>query len=101
MNETPDVQGFRDDLLHKIHGLCVCIYYPSPAVHLVILQHGDVDIEVLLNHVTEVDYLDITIFKGPKLQEYSKLDTKVFFKPTDTHQLLHKSHSTPNIPFQV
>ena len=46
-----------------------------------------------------VDYLDITIFKGPKLQEYSKLDTKVFFKPTDTHQLLHKKSFHPKHTF--
>ena len=32
-----------------------------------------------------IDYLDVTIFKGPSLIKNKTLDTKVFFKPTDTH----------------
>ena len=37
------------------------------------------------------DLLDVTIFKGPQTNEIGIWDTKVFFKPTDTHQLLNKS----------
>jgi len=46
-----------------------------------------------------VDFLDVTVFKGPKLVSEQKLDTKVFFKPTDTHQLLHKSSYHPKHTF--
>ena len=41
-------------------------------------------------HETSVDFLDVTIFKGPRFAKDNILDTKVFFKPTDTHELLHK-----------
>ena len=46
-----------------------------------------------------VDFLDVTVFKGPKLLTEQKLDTKVFFKPTDTHQLLHKQSYHPKHTF--
>ena len=49
-----------------------------------------------------IDYLDVTVFKGKRLESHSMLDTKVFFKPTDTHQLLskksfHPKHTFPGI----
>ena len=47
-----------------------------------------------------IDFLDVTIFKGSKFNETSNLDTKVYFKPTDTHQLLHKSSFHPKHTFQ-
>ena len=50
-------------------------------------------------HDKSIDFLDITVFKGPKLEESQKLDTKVFFKPTDTHQLLHKKSFHPKHTF--
>ena len=37
-----------------------------------------------------IDFLDVTIFKGHRFQTEPVLDTKVYFKPTDTHELLHK-----------
>ena len=46
-----------------------------------------------------IDYLDVTIFKGPNLMKNNTLDTKVFFKPTDTHQLLHKASFHPKHTF--
>ena len=46
------------------------------------------------------DYLDITVFKGPSLQTSGHLDTKVYFKPTDTHQLLHRLSFHPPHTFQ-
>ena len=46
-----------------------------------------------------IDYLDVTIFKGPSLIKNKTLDTKVFFKPTDTHQLLHKASFHPKHTF--
>lgn len=46
-----------------------------------------------------IDFLDLTIFKGPSLQSKGTLDTKVYFKPTDTHQLLHKASFHPKHTF--
>ena len=57
---------------------------------------------VKLTHRIEkqsIDYLDITTFKGPNLIKNKTLDTKVFFKPTDTHQLLHKASFHPKHTF--
>ena len=46
------------------------------------------------------DFLDVTIFKGPSLLEKGIFDTKVYFKPTDTHQLLHKASFHPKHTFR-
>ena len=46
-----------------------------------------------------IDFLDVTIFKGPNLEINNTLDTKVYFKPTDTHQLLHKASFHPKHTF--
>ena len=46
------------------------------------------------------NFLDVTIFKGPSLQEKGIFDTKVYFKPTDTHQLLHKMSFHPKHTFK-
>ena len=42
-----------------------------------------------------INFLDTTIYKGPGFLKENKLDTKVFFKPTDTHALLHKTSHHP------
>ena len=47
-----------------------------------------------------VDFLDVTVFKGEDFENSGKLDTKVFFKPTDTHELLHKSSFHPGHTFK-
>ena len=39
-------------------------------------------------HETSCDFLDITIFKGNRFSHHNILDTKVYFKVTDTHELL-------------
>ena len=38
----------------------------------------------------EIHFLDTTLFKGNRSQFKGLIDTKVYFKPTDSHQLLHK-----------
>ena len=48
---------------------------------------------------TSIDFLDTTVFKGTNFRETGLLDTKVFFKPTDTHQLLHKLSFHPKHTF--
>ena len=50
-------------------------------------------------HQTSIDFLDVTIFKGPTFRKNQTLDSKVFFKPTDTHQLLHKESYHPKHTF--
>lgn len=47
-----------------------------------------------------IDFLDVTIFKGPQFNSKGILDTKVYFKPTDTHELLHKSSYHPKHTFK-
>lgn len=48
---------------------------------------------------SSIDFLDVTVFKGPRFQKENILDTKVFFKPTDTHQLLQKASFHPKHTF--
>ena len=43
--------------------------------------------------IDSVNYLDTTVFKDPK--NNNTLLTKVFFKPTDIHQMLHKHSFHP------
>ena len=39
-----------------------------------------------------LNFLDVTVFKGPRFAVKNILDTKVYFKPTDKHQLLSLIH---------
>ena len=48
---------------------------------------------------TSIDFLDVTLFKGNNYKHVRTLDTKVFFKQTDTHELLHKSSFHPRHTF--
>jgi hypothetical protein len=53
------------------------------------------DITVTLScHSEQVDFLDTTVYKL-KTANDTTLQTKVFFKPTDTHQLLHTESFHP------
>lgn len=47
-----------------------------------------------------IDFLDVTVFKGPEFLTTFKLETKVYFKKTDTHALLHKSSFHPKHTFR-
>ena len=47
----------------------------------------------------EINFLDTTIFKGNRFSQIRKLDSKVYFKTTDTHQLLHKKSFHPKHTF--
>ena len=50
-------------------------------------------------HLTSIDFLDTTTYKGPNFNTSHKLDIKVYFKDTDTHALLHKSSFHPKHTF--
>lgn len=47
-----------------------------------------------------IDFLDTTVYKGPNFAQTRVLDTKVFFKTTDTHALLHRSSFHPRHTFR-
>lgn len=49
---------------------------------------------------TSINFLDTTIFKGPDFTSNLQLDIKVFFKPTDSHALLHKKSFHPKHTFK-
>lgn len=51
-------------------------------------------------HAIEVNFLDVTVFKGPLQTTEGRLDTKIYFKPTDTHALLHKGSFHPKHVFK-
>lgn len=42
-----------------------------------------------------INFLDTIVFKGNNFQNTHRLSTKVYFKPTDTHQLLHRDSFHP------
>ena len=51
-----------------------------------------------INEIT-CDFLDTTIFKGNRFLHHNILDTKVYFKVTDTHELLDKNSWHPKHVF--
>jgi len=64
-----------------------------------ILDNHEISIkfEATLNK-QKIDFLDITLFKDPANQ--NGLLTKIFFKPTDTGQLLYKDSFHPKHTFK-
>jgi len=46
-----------------------------------------------------INFLDTTIFKGDRFKDNNVLDSKVFFKPTDTSELLHTESYHPKHTF--
>lgn len=50
-------------------------------------------------HEQQVDFLDTTTYKGDQFHITHKLETKVYFKPTDTHALLFKTSHHPKHTF--
>ena len=56
-------------------------------------QHPDINLTHEIHQVS-VDFLDVTIFKGPNMVN-NRLDTKVYFKPTHSLELLHYSSFHP------
>ena len=45
-------------------------------------------------------FLDTVVYKGNRFKETGTFDTKVYFKPTDTLELLHKKSHHPNHTFK-
>lgn len=47
-----------------------------------------------------INFLDTTMYRGPRYLSDNKLDSKVYFKPTDTHALLHYNSFHPKHTFR-
>ena len=47
----------------------------------------------------ELEFLDVLIYKGEIFKQHNTFDSKVFFKPTDSHALLHKHSFHPKHTF--
>ena len=47
----------------------------------------------------QVNFLDLTFYKGKRFKQENILDHKVYFKDTDTHSLLHHDSSHPTHTF--
>ena len=62
-------------------------------------HHPTIKLKATIN-ASSIDFLDVTIFKGSGFHEHGKLDSKVYFKTTDTHELLHKSSYHPQHTFR-
>lgn len=59
-------------------------------------HHASIKVEATTNE-TETNILDI-IFKGLDFRQIGTLDTRMYFKPTDSHSLLHrKSFHPPHV----
>ena len=50
--------------------------------------------------VDRIDFLDVSVYKGLNFSKNGVFDTKVFFKETDSHQLLHKTSFHPKHVFK-
>nr|XP_049581060.1 uncharacterized protein LOC125971932 isoform X2 [Syngnathus scovelli] len=62
-------------------------------------QHPSINLTAQISE-REINFLDTTTFKGPEFNTTGKLDVRVFFKPTDTHALLHKQSFHPKHTFK-
>ena len=92
-----------------------CLYFRFLDDIFIIWNHGEENfktyLDILNSHHPNIkftarcelisnDYLDLTIFKGPKFHQTGHLDTKIFFKETDTHSLLNKASFHPRHIFK-
>ena len=67
-------------------------------IHLFNTQDDSIKIVTVISE-TSVDFLDVTVFKGNRFKHHNILDTKVYFKPTDTHELLDRHSFHPSHTF--
>lgn len=62
-------------------------------------HHPSISLKYVLED-NAIDFLDTTTFKGPDFPLTKRLDTRVFFKRTDTHALLHANSFHPSHTFR-
>ena len=66
--------------------------------HVLNTHHPSIKLKSTIDQQS-TNFLDVTIFKGPNYENNHQLDTKVYFKPTDTHRLLHAASYHPKHVF--
>ncbi|GAA6073207.1 uncharacterized protein LOC114459639 [Tachysurus ichikawai] len=65
------------------------------------LNHFNESIKIKYSlHQSVVNFLDTVTYKGDDFKNTHKLQTRVYFKETDTHALLHKSSFHPRHTFK-
>ncbi|KAK3572858.1 hypothetical protein QTP86_009060 [Hemibagrus guttatus] len=65
------------------------------------LDHFNESIKIKYNlHQSAVNFLDMITYKGDDFKNTHKLQTRVYFKETDTHALLHKNSFHPRHTFK-
>lgn len=84
-----DIWGVWTESLEEFHSFISFLNGIDPSIHL--------KFEI---STQSINFLDTTVFKGPSFLKDNKLDIKVYFKPTDTHALLHKSSFHPKHTFK-
>ena len=62
-------------------------------------QNSDITLKGTISK-DSVDFLDVTVYKGNRHADSGTLDTKVYFKPTDSHKLLHSKSFHPKHTFK-
>lgn len=62
-------------------------------------HHGSIKVKYTLD-ANEVNFLDTTVFFEQLNEQQKKILTRVYFKPTDTHALLHKASYHPKHTFR-
>lgn len=68
-------------------------------VEILNAPHPSIKVQAVCNS-QKINFLDTTVFKGPGCETTGNLDTTVFFKPMDTHMLLHKASHHPKHIFR-
>lgn len=67
---------------------------------LLLFNSRDDSIQLTYDYnVYSITFLDVYIYKGLRFLQDGIFDSSVFFKPTDTHQLLHKKSFHPRHTF--
>lgn len=62
-------------------------------------HHASIKVKYILD-LNEVNFLDTTVFFEQVNEQQKKILTRVYFKPTDTHALLHKASYHPKHTFR-
>ena len=82
---------YRDDILVIYHGTTEDFQHLIEQLNR---MHPTLKFTYEASNIS-INYLDLTIFKSKSFQTTGILDTKVYRKPTETYQYLHRKSSHP------
>lgn len=68
-------------------------------IHILNDHHRLIKVKTTTNHMA-INFLNTTVFKGPNFNTSHQLDTKMYFKETDTHAVLHHKSFHPKHTFE-